>query len=157
MRSVTRAEGRAELLVALNLEAHQLALDGAIHLTVQNRQFLQILLVDGFDHEAAPGLAQNAELADLLAREPLDRRCDEAEFLLAVRLVDGLAQAGQNVIAHADGRAFISPGDVQEDAGRRAILLVPMQRRGDQIAVSVLAANHDHANLRQRLLAHPPP
>ena len=55
-------------------------------------------------------------------------------------LVDGLAQAGQNVIANADGRTLICPRDVQEDAGRRAVLLVPVQRRGDQIAVPVLAA-----------------
>ena len=149
--------GPAELRVALSLEAHQLALDGAVQVAIQYRPLLQILLVDGFDHEAAPRLAQNAELADLLLREPLDGRCGEAEFLLAVRLVDGLAQAGQNVIANADGRTLICPRDVQEDAGRRAILLVPVQRRGDQIAVPVLAADDDHANLRQRLLAHAPP
>ena len=61
------------------------------------------------------------------------------------------------MIANADGRALICPCDVEQDAGRRAVLFVPMQRRGDEIAVLVLAADDDHANLRQRFLAHPVP
>jgi hypothetical protein len=61
------------------------------------------------------------------------------------------------MIADADGRAVILPGKLMVDARRLPILIVPMERCAGQIAMSVLAADYDDSNLRQRRLADPAP
>ena len=76
MRSDMRADGRW-LHIAHGLEAHEFAILRAIHVAVRDGPLFQILLVDGFDDEATPGLSEKAKLARLVAGKPLDRRGDE--------------------------------------------------------------------------------
>ena len=66
--------GHAVALRARQLEADEIAVPGAPLVTPGDRPLLQLLAVDGVDQAAAAVLgAEDAELAPLLARQPLDR------------------------------------------------------------------------------------
>ena len=108
-----------------------------------------------FDDKAASRLAQKAELTRLVARKPLYRGCDEG---MAVILALRLPEAGEHVIADADGRPFIAPCNIEQDARRRAVFVfIPVKRGGGKVAVLVLRTNNNDRHLRQGVLAHPAP
>ena len=105
-----------------------------------------------------PALRKMPSWRGFIARKPLDGRGQEAElFRTIARLFDRFLETGQHMVADADGRTLIVPRDVEKNARRCAVLLVPMKRRADQIAVPVLAADDDHPDLRDRLFANAPP
>src|SRR4029077_15357337 len=101
---------------------------------VGNAPLLQLLAVDRIDDPAAARKgAEDAELASRGAGKPLDRP----------RLVGGVGigakwrDAREHAIANARGRPLVLLALGDDDARRRPMLLRPIGRPGDELAVGI--------------------
>src|SRR5512132_2919155 len=135
--------GAAEARRSAELEADELAVLGVVGGASGDAPLFQLLAVDGIDDTvAARKGAEDAELASRGAGKPLDRP----------RLVGGVgvgakrSDARQNAIADAGGRPLVLLTLDNKDARRRTMLLRPVGRPGDELAIGIALDDLEHGH-----------
>ena len=133
--------GAAEAGRSAKLEADELAILGVVGGAPGHPPFLQLLAIDGIDHPAAA--RERAEDAELAAREAW-------QALDGPRLVGGIGvgpergDPRQHAIADAGGGPLVLLALDHEDAGRGSVLIRPIGRPGDELAIGIPLDDLEH-------------
>lgn len=133
---------------ARQFKANEIAVVGSARVVGKDRPAFQFLAVDGFDRAAATlRRAVNAEETALLARQLLDRHCFVGHA--AAASARQFLKARQDVVADAD--LDVAAVGCHDDTNDRplAVILFPLERLSNEVAVLVAPGDFKRRNGRQ--------